>query len=300
MFTLVGVLAFVDVMQIDTKYLNSESYQDPTEYEQNFKPTAADVQIMQDKSFYRVFDLRNGVQQSFNGGALAAYFHKLIGGYHPAKLSIYQDLIEHQLIKSNIEQQLYVAPGSIPVVNMLNTKYIILPTQHGDTAITNPNALGDAWFVKGVRFESSPSAVMNSLTNFNPKDTAIVFAKDQNLISTSSTENPSDSIDLVKNDNDEVTYKSNASSNRFAVFSEVYYNLGWKAYIDGKEVPIVRTDYVLRGLSVPAGRHDIRFEFHPASFYTGEKVATFAGILVWLLIIGTLIQAFRKSKEAKA
>ncbi len=298
-FTLIGILSFIDVMQIDTKYLNADNYQESTEYENNFKPTAADVQIMQDTSFFRVFDLRNGVRNSFNGGALAAYFHKLIGGYHPAKLSIYQDLIDHQLIKDNIEQQLFVAPGSIPAVNMLNTKYIILPLQRGDTVVTNPSALGDAWFVKGIRFESTPPAVMNSLTNLNPKDTAVVFTKDKSLVSYAPAANSSDSIWLIRNDNDEVNYKSNAASNRFAVFSEVYYDLGWKAYIDGKEVPIIRTDYVLRGLSVPSGQHTIRFEFHPASYYMGEKLATFASILAWLLIIGTIVQAYRTSKADK-
>lgn len=300
-FSVIGLLAFIDVMSIDTKYLNSENYQDAADYENNFKPTAADVKIMQDKSFYRVFDLRNGVHNSFNGGALAAYFHNLIGGYHPAKLSIYQDLIRHQFNNESLMQQLSVAPNSVPAVNMLNTKYIILPLQNGgDSAIENTGALGAAWFVKGMKYESAPLAVMNSLTNLNVKDTAVVFAKYQNLITNVTPGNASDTISLVKNDNDEVMYKSNASSNRFAVFSEVYDNLGWKAYIDGKEVPIIRTNYVLRGLIVPAGQHEIKFEFHPASFYSGEKLATIAGILVWLLVIGAVVFTYRSSKEVKA
>jgi hypothetical protein len=302
MFLLVGVLAFIDVMQVDVKYLNAENYQDAADYENNFRPTYSDVKIEQDTSSYRVFDLRSGAHNSFNGGALAAYFHHLIGGYHPAKLSIYQDLVEHQLVKDNIEQQLYVAPGSIPVVNMLNVKYIILPMQQGDSAVINPAALGDAWFVKGVRYEESPQAVMNALSNFNPKDTAIVFAKDKDLVAYTPAADSSASIRLLKNDNDEVTYASNAAANRFAVFSEIFYDRGWKAYIDGKEAPIVRTDYALRGLSVPVGQHTIRFVFHPASFYTGEKLALVAGILAWLLVIGAAVQTYRRrtGKGAKA
>ena len=97
-----------------------------------------------------------------------------------------------------------------------------------------------------------------------------------------------------------MSYKYNAASNRFAVFSEVFYDRGWKAYIDGKETPIVRTNYVLRGLSVPAGQHDVRFVFHPSSYYNGQKIALFGGILIWLMIIGTIIQTYRESKADKA
>jgi uncharacterized membrane protein YfhO len=140
---------------------------------------------------------------------------------------------------------------------------------------------------------------MNSLTNLDAKDTAVVFTKDEGQVSFAPS-NASDSIWLVKNDNDEVTYKSNATANRFAVFSEVFYDRGWKAYIDGKESPIIRTNYVLRGLSVPSGQHDIRFEFHPAAYYTGEKVALIGGIIIWLMIIGTVVQAYRTSKAVKA
>ena len=247
-------------------------------------------------------DLRQGAATALTYGARpTAYFHKTIGGYHPAKLSIYQDLIEKQLNKNNIEQQLFIAPGSVPAVNMLNTKYIIQSMQGGtDSVLVNPSNLGPAWFVNAVKYESSPFAVMNALTNLNPKDTAVVFAKDQKLASYTASSNASDSIYLVNNLNDEVTYKYNASTNRFAVFSEVFYDLGWKAYIDEKETPIVRTNYALRGLSVPAGQHDIRFVFRPSSYYNGEKIALFGGIIIWLMIIGAIIQTYRTRKAAKA
>jgi len=298
----IGLFSFIDIITVDSKYLNDEHFQEKDTQENSLQPTAADVKIMQDKSFYRVFDLRQGAATTLTYGARpTAYFHKTIGGYHPAKLSIYQDLIEKQLNRNSIEQQLFIAPGSVPAVNMLNTKYIIQALQGGaDSVMINPSNLGPAWFVNAVKYESSPAAVMNGLTNFNPKDTAIVFAKDQKLVSYSPTINASDSIWLVKNDNDEVTYKYNASANRFAVFSEVFYDLGWKAYIDGKETPIVRTNYVLRGLSVPSGQHDVRFEFHPSSYYGGEKIALFGGILIWLMIIGTIVQTYRISKADKA
>jgi uncharacterized membrane protein YfhO len=137
---------------------------------------------------------------------------------------------------------------------------------------------------------------MNALTNLHPKDTAIVFAKDKNLVSFSPSPDTTASIQLVKNDNDKITYKSNASTNRFAVFSEIFYDKGWKAYIDGKETPIIRTNYVLRGLSIPAGQHEIQFIFHPASYYTGEKLALVGGIVVYLLLILAIVQTYRTRK----
>ncbi len=282
---IVGILAVIDVMAIDAKYLNSDNYQDETEYQNNFTPSAADQQILQDKGYYRVLDLRQGIQGAFNGGASAAYFYNLVGGYHPAKLSIYQDLIEHQL---------YNFPASLPSYNMLNTKYVIQADQQGkETVSANPDALGAAWFVQAVRFEGTPQEAMNALTNFHPKDTAIVFTTDKALVSYTPSADSTATIQLVNNDNDKITYRSTSSSNRFAVFSEVYYDRGWKAYMDGKEVPIIRTNYVLRGLSVPAGKHDILFVFHPASFYTGEKVAIVASILMLLLFIGSIAHTYR-------
>src|SRR5206468_2742760 len=236
-------------MGIDVKYLSADNYQEEQEYNNNFAASPADQQILQDKSYYRVFDLRQGLN-NLTYGAMTAYFHNSIGGYHPAKLSIYQDLIDRQLSKF---------PQCMPVIDMLNTKYIIQADQSGKESVyTNPDALGPAWFVKAVRYEQTPEAVMNALTALHPKDTAIVFSKDQSLLSYTPSADSSGSIQLNKQDNDEITYTSNAAVNRFGVFSEIYYDHGWKAYIDGKETPIVRTNYVLRGLSVPAGQHSIR------------------------------------------
>jgi hypothetical protein len=287
----IGLLAFIDVMAIDTRYLNSEHYQDEAEYQANFTPSPADAQIMQDTSYYRVFDLRQGMGAALGlGYALPSYFHKTIGGYHPAKLSIYQDLIEHQLSKF---------PQSLPIVSMLNTKYIIQKDQTGkDQVYTNPDALGAAWFVKSIKYEATPSAVMNALTDFHPKDTAVLFSADQKLVSISPQMDSAATIHLLKNDNDEVTYQSSSTTNNFAVFSEVFYDKGWKAYIDGKETPIIRTNYVLRGLVIPAGNHQIRFVFHPTSYYTGEKISLFAGIIIFLALIAAAFHLYR-TRNAK-
>jgi hypothetical protein len=162
---IVGLFAFIDLVMIDTKYLNGEHFQDAAEYENNFKPTAIDQQIMQDTGYYRVFDVSQGAFNAFNGYATPSYFHKNVGGYHPAKLSIYQDLIE---------KQLYNFPNCLPVVDMLNTKYIIL-AQNGQLGVQqNPNALGAAWFVKAIDYRKTPAEIMTALGSFHPKDTALL------------------------------------------------------------------------------------------------------------------------------
>jgi hypothetical protein len=290
----VGLLAFVDVIAIDSKYLNGDNYQDENEYQVAFTPTPADAQILKDTSYYRVLDVRQGLNVALGmQGALPSYFHKSVGGYHPAKLSIYQDLIEHQLSKF---------PQSLPVYNMLNTKYVIQKDQQGqDQVIPNPEALGAAWFVKAVRFEESAANVMNALNSFTPRDTAVVFSKDRQAVSITAQTDPAATISLLANRNDEVIYQSNSATTGFGVFSEVFYDKGWKAYIDGKEATIVRTNYVLRGLSIPAGQHQIRFEFHPASYYTGETISTIASILVFLALIAAAFHFYRsRKKEGKA
>ncbi|MDP1844892.1 MAG: YfhO family protein [Sediminibacterium sp.] len=287
----IGVFALIDVFSINAKYLNSNNYQDAAEYENTFTPSAADLQILKDTSYFRVLNLSQGISGAFNSGALTAYFHKSVGGYHPAKLSIYQDLIE---------KQLYNFPNCLPVINMLNTKYLILPDQQTGAPMVqqNSNALGACWFVKGVRYEKGPAEVMNALSYFSPKDTAVVEEKYRSNINISNQVDSAATIELVNNDNDKVIYRSNANANQLAVFSEVFYDEGWKASIDGKDAPIIQTNYVLRGLVIPAGKHDIVFSFEPASYYTGNKAAIGSSVMIWLLLIAALVADLRKKKTA--
>ena len=288
----IGLFSFIDVMAIDVKYMNAEHFQDSMDYDNNFKPSAADLQILKDTSYYRVLDVSQGISAAFNGNALTAYFHKSVGGYHPAKLSIYQDLIE---------KQLYNFPSCLPVLDMLNTKYVITSSQQNGQQLMaqqNPEALGAAWFVKAIDYKKGPDAVMKALTNFNPKDTAIL---DEAIKSTTFAPNPvkdsAASIKLVYNDNDIIEYKSSSKNAEFAVFSEIYYDGGWVATIDGKESPIIRTNYVLRALQIPAGAHKIVFTFKPASFYNSNKAAIGASALIWILLIGAVVTTLRKPKE---
>ena len=280
----IGVLAFIDVITIDNKYLNADNYQDENDNETIFKPSASDAIISKDTSYYRVFNISQGISQAFNSGAINSYFHKSIGGYHPAKLSIYQDLIEKQL--NNF-------PKCLPVINMLNTKYIIQGNLATDT-IANPNALGACWFVKGIKYTNGAAETMDALTNFNPKDTAIVEEKYKSQIHTA--DDSTAKISLIKNDNDVAEYQSSSKSDGYAVFSEIYYDAGWKVYIDEKESTITPTNYVLRGVEIPAGNHHIIFEFKPASYYSSTKLSIISSAFIWLLIIGAIFQTVRSMK----
>lgn len=287
----IGAFAFIDVIVIDTKYLNSDHFQENNEYDNTFKPTAVDQQIMKDTGYYRVFDLSQGISAAFNGGALTSYFHHSIGGYHPAKLSIYQDLIE---------KQLYNFPSCLPVLDMLNTKYIITNAQQNGQQLMmqqNPEALGACWFIRAIDYKKSPDEVMKALTSFNPKDTAIIEQSLKANLTANPVKDSTAFIKLVSNDNDVIEYTSSSKNTEFAVFSEVYYDAGWVATIDGKESPIIRTNYVLRGLQVPAGQHKIVFEFKPASFYNSNKAAIGASALIWIMLLASAVISLRRSKE---
>lgn len=283
-----GVLSMIDLFSLNTKYLKSENFIEPTENEAAFNLTPLDIALKKDTSNYRVLDIRNGIQNAFNGGALIAYHHKTVGGYNPAKLSIYQDLIENQW---------YKFPNCMPTLNMLNTKYVISGNLATDT-IANKEALGNVWFVKGVQYQKDAAGVMKALDNFNPKDTAIIEEKDKIADLNNLEQDSAASIQLMKNNNDDILYTSNSSKKQLAVFSEIYYNLGWKAYIDNKETPIVKVNYVLRGLVVPAGKHDIKFEFRPNSIDLSKKASGIASILLWALIAFVGFKVFKQQQAA--
>ncbi len=289
LLAVIGLLIFADVMTIDLKYLNDGNYMERDDYQQNFEATKADRQIQEDKGYFRVLDLRDSLSNSLTYGAMTAYFHLSIGGYHAAKLKIYEDLINRQL---------YNFPNCGPVINMLNTKYIIKPGRTGgDSVLENKNTLGPVWLVRGVRFEPSANDVMNELTHFDPQDTAIVFSVDSSQVKWTRVGDSLGTISLVKNDNDEISYLSQAPGQRFAVFSEVYYNRGWRAWIDDHEAPIIRTNYVLRGLTIPPGRHVIRFFFRPLSYYLGRQIQWMANILFLLLIAGAVVVALQEYRR---
>jgi len=164
----------------------------------------------------------------------------------------------------------------------------------------NPSALGPCWLVKGIQFVPDAQAEMAALNGFSPADTAIVQQAFQPSIPFTPQWDSTATIQLVKNDNDIIQYSFAANSNQFAVFSEIYYAAGWKAFIDGKEAPIVKVNYVLRGLAVPAGNHQIEFRFEPQGYYTGRKITSIATILLGLSFLPGIFAAWKKRKSPAA
>ena len=283
---ILAAFTFIDLVTVDLKYLNSDNYSEQTENEASFVKTAFDEQLQADKSFYRVYNVAPDRFQE----NITSYYYNSVGGYHPAKLLIYQDLIERQL--SN---------GNEKVLDMLNTKYLLQKDRNGQTQAfqQRPTALGAAWFVNHVQFVKNPDEEMAALNNFNPRDTAFVQEKFRASVQPLAATDSTASIQLVKNDNDVVSYTSQSSANGFAVFSEIYYPAGWKAFIDGKETPVVKTDYVLRGLSVPAGTHKIEFRFEPSGYHTGKTVATISLIILFLLFAVAIFMEWRNRRTVQ-
>lgn len=297
-YAVIGIAALtaIDLMKIDARYLNEENYIDPEQYESQFTPRPVDQQIKQDQDpYYRVLDLS---VDPFNNATQAAH-HKCIGGYSPAKMEIYQDLIDvHMRTGFNRE-----------VLNMLNTKYIISPqgANGQPVAIPNVEACGNAWFVEQIQWEETADNEILALKagnigeqpdsntqEFNPKQTAVLRSTYKNDFDGYSLDKDSAAyVKLAEYGLNDISYVSNNSKNGFAVFSDIYYPYGWKAYIDGNETPIYRTNYLLRALKVPAGEHKIEFKFHPEKFYTGDKIAMVSSLLLILAAAGSIFMALK-------
>jgi len=298
-----GALITFDEVSVAKRYLNSDSFLDEITYEQQFAPRPVDQQIMKDTDpYYRVMDLSDGGNGPFNNPK-PSLFHKMVGGYHPAKLEIYQDLIEHQLGNLNY-----------PVLNMLNTKYFIVPGGRDGQPIVQPNpaALGNAWFVSEIQWAATADEEMQALNgpsirnpmdtsqgNFQPAVTAVIRGKYKDQFGGFNIGKDSSAhIKLTKYSPRELEFTAQNSQDGFAVFSDIFYPEGWTATIDGKEVPIYCVDYVLRGLQVPAGQHTIKFSFVLPNFEKGENIALTGSILLTLIILTGLFFAYKKKKPA--
>ena len=285
---LVGALVLVDMGLVNKRYLNSDCFVESRRMSNPFPMTEADRLILQDPDpNYRVFNLASP-SGPFND-ARTSYYHKSIGGYHAAKLTRYQDLIDRQLSNMNPE-----------VINMLNTKYYIVPSQDGTTlqVVPNPDALGNAWFVDEVLWVENADAEMKALDTFEATRTAVVDKQFKNQIDEAAVHaTPGDTIMLTEYKPNELRYISRTAQPRVAIFSEVYFPWGWQASIDGNPVEIARADYVLRALTVPAGHHEIVFRFEPGSIAVTEGIS-FASIAIILLsLIGAAVYALAVNKK---
>lgn len=298
-----GILIAGDLIKEDWRYLNEGNYSDESEYDATFAPRPVDEQIMKDKDpYYRVLDLSKDVYND----AVQAYFHKCVGGYQAAKMEIYQDLIDIHMSKKFNAQ----------VLNMLNTKYIIFnPGGQGqDKAVyqPNPDACGNAWFVSEVKWVNTADEEMLSLNAnslgdttkvpnaFDPRKTAVIRTtfKDKLGGATTFQKDSAAQIKLAQYGLNDISFTSSNSKEGLGVFSDIYYEKGWKAYVDGNETPIVKANYVLRAIKIPAGNHKIEFIFHPDSFYNGDKLAIVSCILLLGIAVGAIVQGVRKENKA--
>jgi Bacterial membrane protein YfhO len=281
------ILSSFDLLTEGKKYLSEDNYADPETIEGSFAMSDADRQIKADpEKNFRVLDMSTG--DPFQS-ATASYYHNSVGGYHPAKLALYNDLIEHQLVKGN--QMVY---------NMLNTKYIIQRGQDGkDVARPNPGAFGPCWLVSDIHFVKNADEEMAALDSINVRDTAIVenFYKDR--IPFMPVKDSTASVSLIENLNDKISYHVKSKSNQFAVFSEIYYDKGWNAFIDGKPAPYCKVDYVLRGIAVPAGDHTVEFRFEPQSYIMGNRLSVWASLITYLLLIIAALQLLGVVKKER-
>ncbi|WP_320814105.1 YfhO family protein [Flavobacterium sp.] len=278
---LVGVLMCGDLFFIAKNYVNKESFVSANEMEVPFQPTAADMQILQDTTHYRVFEVAGNMSN-----ARTSYFHNSIGGYHAAKPRRMQQLFDYQIANNNVG-----------ILNMLNVKYIIQSNEQGQQfAMNNAFANGNAWFIENVKVVNSADEEMKALDSLDTKKVAVVNNTELKIKKTSFIKDSLVTIKLDLYKPNHLKYTSNNSNEGLAVFSEMYYKNGWVATVDGDKTEILNVNYVLRALNVPAGKHTIEFKFEPQVVKTGSTIALMSSIGMILLVIGGLYFENKKSK----
>lgn len=272
-----GGLIIFDLVSVDIKYVNKEDFTFARKVQKPFSPTKADIEILKDKSYYRVANF--GVNPMQDGRT--SYFHNSIGGYHAAKMKRYQELFDYQIAKNNME-----------ALNMLNVKYVIIDAEKFQE---NTDAYGNAWFVSNIKKVDSANEEIMALDSVNTKHSAILNIKTSNYkgdfeFQKDSTAN----IKLLKNNITELVYNTTATTNQFAVFSEIFYIDGWNAYIDGEKRPHYNVNYVLRGMEIPKGNHEITFKYEPDVIKTGNIITLLSYGLLLLIPLGWFVVQRKK------
>ena len=266
--TVLAVLVLADMLPVNKRYLNADDFVKARKMEQPFKKTLVDAQILEDKELnFRVYNLA----ERLDAGARTSYFHNNVAGYHGAKLKRYQELMDLQLSKANAS-----------VVNMLNTKYIIRKGPSGDLiASQNPSRYGPAWLVKEVEVVANADEEMNLLSTFDLSNKAIV---DQRFGLSTTSYSATGSILLSSYEPNHLVYDVNVDEVSFAVFSEIFYDKGWNAYINGELNAHYRVNYVLRGMNLPKGEYQVEFKFEPQSVAIGSSISLVSSCLIYLLL----------------
>ena len=258
----------IDLFSVGKRYVNSENFTRPALEDVTFNKTAADEAILKDTSNYRVYDVQ-GIYS-----ARSSYFHKTIGGYHAAKLTRYNDLLDHQISK-----------GNMGVINMLNTKYFL----SGEQYERNPGALGNAWFVDTISYVADADSEMAALDSLDTATAAVADAKFRETLGNAIPKSLGDTIYETSYAPNALTYSVNSAKGGIAVFSEIYFPWGWTATVDGKETQIGRVNYTLRALRVPAGRHEIRFSFDPKSVRVTNNISIASVSVIYILCAISLL-----------
>lgn len=265
---MLSVVMLIDLFSVGKRYVNSENFTRPALDEVTFNKTAADEAILKDTSNYRVYDVP-GLYS-----ARSSYFHKTIGGYHAAKLTRYNDLLDRQISK-----------GNMGVLNMLNTKYFL----SGDQYEENPDALGNAWFVDSIYYVANADKEMEALDSLNTATVAVADEKFRSSLGNALPKVSGDTIYEISYAPNALSYKAKTGKGGIAVFSEIYFPWGWTATIDGKEAPIGRVNYVLRALRIPAGEHEINFRFDPQSVRVTNSISVASVTGIYILCALALI-----------
>lgn len=287
--TILAILVLIDLWGVDKRYLNKEDFEArPAERSDLFTQSPADAQILQDKDLsYRVIDFT--VSPFTN--AMASAFHKNMGGYSAVKLKRFADIIERQIAKNNMS-----------VLDMFNTKYFITADAKGVQVVqANPNALGNAWFVKNIKFVNNADEEMVALDSIKPRETAFVDVKFKTQVGDfKGNTNPEGTIKLTNYHPNKLVYEFNSPTAQTVIFSEVFYkgNQDWISKIDGQVKEHFRANYIFRGIIVPAGKHQIEFSFEPKSVIEGRKYDQYANFAWILMIVGFGFMYWRNDKKS--
>tara|TARA_R110001583_G_scaffold30074_5_gene104300 strand:+ start:1303 stop:3744 length:2442 start_codon:yes stop_codon:yes gene_type:complete len=278
-----ALLIVVDLVGVDLRYVNKDDFVSKRKMAEPFPETMADKQISQDKGIYRVYNTQEGIN-----GARTSYYHKSIGGYHAAKPARLQDLFDF-----------YIYKGKIEILDMLNVKYVIQQNEEGNSVPTmNPNANGNAWFVDKLIAVNSANEEITALEHLDSKREAVVNTSEFSNINRFDYQTDSlATVVLTDYQPNQLTYRSSNPNAGVLVFSEMYYENGWNAYIDGELKDHFRVDYLLRALKVPEGEHEIVFKFEPEIVKTGSAITLASSILLGLIVIGGIVYSARGSSK---
>ncbi|GGH41517.1 membrane protein [Mangrovimonas yunxiaonensis] len=277
-----AALILFDLVVVDRRYVNNENFVPAIKMEKPYQASKIDSEIQQDTSNYRVLDIHS------RQPARASYFHNSVSGYHAAKLKRYDELYDFHIARNNIE-----------VLNMLNAKYIIAEGENQQPFLyPNPEANGNAWFVQRLKPVETANKEILALDSLNTKTEAVFNSVTfGDVVKTNFTVDSTATIKVKEYEPNYIKYETSNSNDGFAVFSEVYYKQGWQAFLDGKAVPHIRLNYVLRGMQIPKGNHVVEFRFQPSVVKTGSIIALASSLLFGVVLLGGLFYNVKRKQE---